>query len=141
MFKVKKLYDDAKLPIKANNGDAGFDIFSRLNITLMPQERYKFPLGFALECPDGYMVLIQSKSGLADKNGILTIGNVIDSGYRGECHAILYNSSQQPVTFIEGQKIAQMILVPCYTDKNYVIVDNLSISERESNGFGSTGEF
>ena len=141
MLKIKRLKDNIKFPIKMKEGDAGFDVFSTENITICPGERHKFPLGFALEFPFGNVVLIQEKSGMAINDGILTIGNIIDSGYRGECHVILFNSSQSSVYIKEGQKIAQLLLMPCYTGNKIIEVNELSKTERENNGFGSTGKF
>ena len=140
MLKVKRLKSNIKLPIKMKEGDAGFDVFSTENVTIGPGERYNFSLGFALEIPIGNVVLIQERSGMANNNGVLTIGNVIDSGYRGECHAILFNSSQLSVQIKKGQKIAQLLLLFGYTGKNIEEVEELSDTERGNNGFGSTGK-
>ena len=140
MLKVKRLKSNIKLPIKMKEGDAGFDVFSTENVTIGPGERYNFSLGFALEIPIGNVVLIQERSGMANNNGVLTIGNVIDSGYRGECHAILFNSSQLSIQIKKGQKIAQLLLLFGYTGKNIEEVEELSDTERGNNGFGSTGK-
>lgn len=140
MLKVKKLREDVKLPVKAREGDAGFDVFSTREVLIEPGEIFKFPLGFALEFDPGNVVLIQEKSGMA-VNGISTIGNVIDSGYRGECHAILLNSSKLSVWIKVGQKIAQMLLMPCYTGDKIVEVKELSETARGEGGFGSTGKY
>ena len=140
MLKVKRLKSNIKLPIKMKEGDAGFDVFSTESVTIGPGERHKFSLGFALEIPIGNVVLVQERSGMANNNGILTIGNVIDSGYRGECHAILFNSSQLSIYIKKDQRIAQLLLLPCYVEKEIIEVDKLTSTERENNGFGSTGE-
>ncbi|MBU0778260.1 dUTP diphosphatase [Patescibacteria group bacterium] len=140
MLKIKRLREDVKLPVKAREGDAGFDVFSTKEILIGPGETFKFPLGFALEFDPGNVVLIQEKSGMA-VNGILTIGNVIDSGYRGECHVILLNSSKLSSWIKMGQKIAQILLVPCYTGNEIVEVTELSDTERGGDGFGSTGKY
>jgi len=140
LLKIKRLHKNVKLPIKAKEGDAGFDVFSNEKIMIGPGERHKFALGFALEFPSNNVVFIQEKSGMA-VNGILTMGNIIDSGYRGECHAILFNTSQKAITIEKEQKIAQMLLMPCYTGKEMIEVNELSETEREEDGFGSTGKF
>jgi dUTP pyrophosphatase len=141
--KIKLLSEFAKWPDKAYEGDGGYDVFSNSpTIILGFGERFKFQLGFAIELPPGWVALIQEKSGMAVNNGILTMGNVIDSTYRGECHAILCCLNDKPVEINHGQKIAQMLIVPCYSDKYYVMVaqdEELSISSRRDKGFGSTG--
>jgi dUTP pyrophosphatase len=140
MFKVQVLKDGC-LPTKAHNGDAGFDVYSASDLDIMigPGERYKFPVGIAIELPLGFMALVQGKSGLAAKDGITTIGNVIDSGYRGQVHAILLNTSQVSITIKPRQKLAQLIVIPCYTDYVFEVVNTLTESTRGADGFGSTG--
>lgn len=138
--KIKLLSEFAKFPDKAHIGDAGFDVFSNSpTIILGFGERFKFQLGFAIELSPGWVALIQEKSGMASNNGIITMGNIIDSTYRGECHAVLCCLNFTPVEIVHGQKIAQMIIVPCYTEQYYHIVPVLSSSSRGENGFGSTG--
>jgi dUTP pyrophosphatase len=140
MFKLKMMHDGVKVPTKAHDGDAGWDVYSHSPlVTIGFGERYKFRLGFAIELLDGWMALIQGKSGLANDHGIFTIGNVIDSTYRGECHAILMCMAQTPATIKPGQKVAQMLIIPCYTGTKYEIVDELSETSRGNGGFGSTG--
>jgi dUTP pyrophosphatase len=129
-----------RMPYKEYHGDAGWDVFNYSpDRILIPGERFKFPLGFAIEIPENWVALIQGKSGLSVNNGITTIGNVIDSTYRGQCHATLLNTGNEPVVIRRGQKIAQMLIVPCYTGKYYKIVDELSKTDRGTGGFGSTG--
>jgi dUTP pyrophosphatase len=141
MFKVQVLKEGC-LITKAHHGDAGFDLYnaSDLDIMIGPGERYKFPVGIAIELPLGFMALVQGKSGLAAKDGITTIGNVIDSGYRGQVHAILLNTSQVSITIKPRQKLAQLIVIPCYTDYVFEVVNNLTESTRGADGLGSTGK-
>jgi len=140
LVKIMPIYQDSKLPTKAHDGDAGFDVYNiDKPLILGFGERYRIPLGFAIEIPPGWVALIQEKSGLATNSGIMTIGNVIDSGYRGECHATLVCLSQKPVTIERGQKVAQMLILPCYTGKTYEVRSLLEDTERGSKGFGSSG--
>jgi dUTP pyrophosphatase len=140
MFKIKLLYDGAIAPRKEKDLDAGWDLFNAgADYKLYPQDRYAFPLGFALELSARWMGMISEKSGMAIKQGIITIGNVIDAGYRGECHAILFNSSGNILNIKHGQKIAQLLVIYCDTGKEYELVTELSDSDRGIGGFGSTG--
>lgn len=139
MFKIKPLYEDVILPHKAHIGDAGFDVYATKSLFLELGSRETLGLGFSVEIPEGYMILIQEKSGQAKNKGLLTIGNVIDSGYRGEVHVIILNTGDFKIKIIKGQKIAQMILIPCYTGTDYEIVKTLSESNRGGDGLGSTG--
>jgi dUTP pyrophosphatase len=140
MFKIKPLKPVTILPKKAYDGDAGFDVFNNeASMVIWPDEKRKIKLGFAIELPEGYVALIQEKSGMAFKNGFITIGNVIDATYRGECHAIVWNTGDRPITIELGTKVAQMLIMPCYTGSAYLVVDELSESTRGEDGFGSTG--
>jgi len=140
VLKFKKLRDDVKLPTRAKAGDAGLDVYSaeEFTVNIKSGRMHKFALGLACEFPDGHVLLTQAKSGLAARYGVTTLGNVIDSGYRGEIHAILLNTGNDNVIIDPGEKIAQLILMPCWTGQPKE-VKNLSDSERGSGGFGSTG--
>ena len=140
MFRIKPMHPIIYYPTKAHDGDAGFDVYSHSPTQVLGLgERYRFRLGFSLELPSGWMALIQEKSGMALNSGLFTIGNVIDSGYRGEVHAIICCMSESSVTIECGQKIAQMLILPCYTGKEYQIVEDLTESPRGEKGFGSSG--
>ena len=140
MFKIKLLSPDSIGPQKAFSGDAGFDVYNHSKtVRLGFGDRFKFQLGFALELPPGWFALIQERSGMAIDSGILTIGNVIDSTYRGEIHAILCCFGHRLIEIQEGQRIAQMIVIRCYTEPDYMITSELSLSFRGRSGFGSTG--
>lgn len=139
MIKVKILNEDAVVPTKVYQGDAGFDVFSPIDVSVEPGSRKKIGLGLSVEIPDGYFLMMAEKSGMANNDGIISIGNIIDSNYRGEIHVVLFNSSKKRIDIKKCSKLAQMILIPCYTGKDIEVVDSLSNSNRGSGGFGSTG--
>ena len=141
MIKIKIVNEKAITPKKAYMGDAGFDVYSLEDKTLYPLERYKFRLGFCVEFPENYVLMICDKSGLAVNYGLSTIANIIDSTYRGEIHVVMINLSENIVEIKQGQKIAQMLLLPCYTGQEIFEIENLSSSSRGSGGFGSTGAY
>lgn len=138
-LKVKKLNQCSKIDNPAKKGDAGFDCFSAVDVLVDPQERVKVPLGIAIEIPTGYVALVNQKSGLAVKLGMDTSGNVIDSSYRGEIHAIVFNNSKKSFWIKKGEKICQLLIHKCYTPE-VEFVGELSDTERGSDGFGSTGK-
>lgn len=140
MLKVKLLRESAIAPTKAYPGDAGYDVYTDEDFYVTPFGNFKVPLGFAMELPDHWVGIITEKSGLAMQNMIHTIGNIIDCNYRGEVHAILMNNSHKTVQFKKGQKVAQMLIMPCYTGNDLVIVTELSDSTRGERGFGSSGK-
>ncbi len=138
-LKIKKVHPDARIPQYAHYGDAGFDLYTPVSLTIEPGERKSIPLGIALEIPYGYAGLLLDKSGLSHKHGLKSFGGVIDSGYRGELHAGLMNLTDMPYTFEAGDKIIQMLIMPVETVE-IIEADELNESERGTGAFGSSGK-
>ena len=110
VLKIKRLDKELPLPTYAYIGDAAFDLLSREDVVIEPGERKGIATGLAVEVPFGYVGLIWDKSGLAIKNGLKTLGGVVDSGYRGEVLVGIINLSKVTHTFKKGEKVAQMII-------------------------------
>ena len=138
LLKVKKLHPDAKLPKRGSVSAAGLDLYSLEDVELKPQERKLISTGIAVEIPEGYFGLIKDRSGFAVKHGLHCLAGVVDSDYRGEVKVVLINLGNEPVKIEKHTRIAQMIIIP-YLDVKVVEVDELSDSERQDKGFGSTG--
>lgn len=141
IIKVKRIHPDAKLPSYAHEGDAGMDIFSVEEYYLKPGERKLFRTGITYELETGYVSLIWDKSGLAAKNGIKTMGGVIEYTYRGELCIVLLNTSDKEFHVEVGDKIAQMLIQPIITAKIEELKNSEELSEsaRGAGAFGSSG--
>lgn len=131
-------YNKEFLPKFSKVWDAWIDVRSMIDVSLPPKWWYKIPLGFWLELPEGYFARIEWRSGYAVKFGIDTIGNIIDSNYRWEIHAILMNNSNQLVEIRKWDRIAQMIIQK-YEICNFNVVEHLSETNRGIDWFWSTG--
>jgi dUTP pyrophosphatase len=138
-IKAKKLNKDAIVPTHLLHGDAGLDLHSIEDVSLAPGERFAVPTGLAFELPEGYVALIWDKSGLALRDGIKTMGGVIEYTYRGEYKVIILNTSSKDFHIKKGDKIAQMLVQPIMS-VDVEEVDTLSESERGTHGFGSADE-
>ena len=138
-LKIKKLDSEAIVPCYSHPDDAGFDLFSIKDIEIAPRSRVQIPTGIAMEIPEGFVGLIWDKSGLSHKNGLKTLGGVIDAGYRGEVKVGLINLSSEIYLLEKGHKVAQMIIQKKETCE-IVEVDELSDTSRGEGGFGSTGK-
>ncbi len=138
-LKIKKLNPDGRLPAYAMPGDAGLDLFSAGDFVLRAGEKGAVPTGIAMEIPDGFVGLVWDKSGLAIKNGLKTLGGVIDSGYRGEVLVGMINLGPADFTFAKGNKVAQM-LIQKVERPEIVEAAELSEAERGDKGFGSSGK-
>lgn len=137
-LKIKKLNPEAKLPSYAHPGDVGLDLFSLETYELQPGERRIFFLGFALEFPNGFAVLVKDKGSLPKNGGIHTMGGVYDAGYRGEYNVNLINLGQEPYVIEKGDKIAQLVVMPVEI-ATLEEVEEMSESSRGDGRFGSTG--
>ncbi len=137
-MKVKLLKKEAKAPFKKRFGDSAFDVYSCEDKMLLPGERYQFKLGIAVEVSSNYTVMVQERSGMALNHGVFTLGNIIDSNYRGEISAILLNTGAAPYEVKMGDRIAQLLVLPIF-NSHVETVDTLSNSDREAQGYGSSG--
>lgn len=139
ILKFRRLTEEARIPEYAHTDDAAFDVYSLETATLNPGERHAFQTGITSEIPPGWYVSIRDKSGLALKQGIHTLGGVIDAGFRGEWAIILINLGSEAVTIEKGDKVAQGMFEQV-VHPEIQEVEELSDSERGTGGFGSTGK-
>lgn len=140
-LKIVRVRDSVPMPKYDLSGDAGFGLFVGEKITLAPMERAAINTGYKMEIPKGCVGIIYERSGLSFKHGIITYGNVIDSGYRGEVRVGAMNLGKEPYTFEPGHKVAQMIIHDYCEMKFKEVKDGeLSASDRGERGFGSTGK-
>jgi dUTP pyrophosphatase len=137
-IKFKKLNNSAIVPSFNCEGDAGMDIYCDSDFVAMPGKIVSISTGISMELQKGYVALIWDRSGLAVKNGIKTMGGVLDSGYRGEIKIIITNFSNEKLEIKKGSRVAQM-LIQKYEVPDIEVVEELSGSERGDGGFGSSG--
>lgn len=137
---VQLLHPRARLPWRAHPGDGGSDLHAVEAIVIPPGERRVVPTGIALAIPEGYAGLVQPRSGLAFKHGIMVVNapGLIDAGYRGEVRVCLYNSGDVPFSIAPGDRVAQLVVQRVETPE-YGAVETLLDTQRGSGGFGSTG--
>ena len=136
----RRLRDDAVVPVRAYEGDAGLDLTACDRVELGPGERALVGTGLAVAIPEGYAGFVQPRSGLAAKNGLTIVNTpgLVDSGYRGELKVILLNTDERHPFVVEpGMRIAQLVVLEL-PDVDPVEVDELPASERGVRGFGSS---
>lgn len=138
---ITRLDPDLPLPRYAKPGDAGADVYSRIDYELKAGERALIPTGIAIALPDGYVALMHPRSGLAIKYGISMVNTpgTIDAGFRGELQIILINHDLKETFSIKrGDRIAQIVFQKVERAE-FVEVESLPGSGRADGGFGSTG--
>lgn len=127
---------------------ACFDICAALDrpVTLRPGERIKCPTGIKIAPENPFWCRINGRSGLAANHGIIPVGGIIDTDYRGEIMVILLNTNPvggETYTINSGDKIAQGEF-PFPYKANFKEISGTEfdklITFRGENGFGSSGK-
>ena len=140
---VHRLDEQLPLPAYEHPGDAGLDLYSRIDAELAPGQRFLIPTGIAIALPEGFVGLVQPRSGLALKQGLTVLNSpgTIDAGYRGELSVLLINHDRAQSVFISrGDRIAQL-LIQEVVFAQIMEVSSLPGTHRGSGGYGSTGGF
>ena len=136
---MKIKLDGARMPVKAHDADAGYDLFARDTKVVPARGGEVFDTGVHIELPAGTVGMLKSKSGLNVKHGITSEG-VIDVGYTGSIVAKLYNHSNEDYIVRVGDKITQLVVLPLADVGELELVDEFEETERGDNGFGSSGK-
>lgn len=136
----KRLSKNAKLPTRGTDNSAGLDLYSAVDISILPHERGFVPLDLKLIIPQGCYGRMASRSGLCNKKGIDIKAGVIDADYRGNLNVILKNDSEDPFEITQGMRIAQLICEKIEYPE-IIEVNEVNETERGEKGFGSTGYF
>ncbi len=138
---VAKLKEEALLPTRAHEGDAGLDLYACEAAHIGPGERWSVGTGVGVEIPEGHAGLVLPRSGLARDHGIALVNapGLIDSGYRGELRVLLLNTDPAETFRVEpGERIAQLLITPIATP-DPLEAATLTDSVRGEGGFGSSG--
>lgn len=131
-----KVLEGGTLPTRAHKEDAGFDLYSPVDVILNHITNI-IKLGVCVEIPKGYVGFIMGRSSL-NKKGVVCLTGVIDSGYTGEI-AVVLNTIGTLARIKKGDRIAQLVVTKLADIDDAVAVDSLEDSERGAGGFGSTG--
>jgi dUTP pyrophosphatase len=125
--------------IVPKEGDAGFDLRAAEASLIEPGGQVLLSTGLFFAIPLGWVGIVKDRSSMASK-GLYTHGGVIDAAYRGELKVIISNRGLEPYKIACGDKIAQLVIVPCLTNAHEVnSKELLSVTDRGEGGFGSTG--
>ena len=140
---IKKTNKEVITPKYKTDGSSGVDLSAFLDkeIVIKPNSSELIPTGLQVAIPEELEIQIRPRSGLAAKEriGVLNSPGTIDSDYRGELKIILFNHSNKDFIINNGDRIAQMVLVPIFK-MEFEEVDSLPDTVRGQGGFGSTGK-
>jgi len=139
---IKKMNENAVIPTYGSELSAGCDLYSAIdkNIEIKPGETKLITTGIGMEIPGGYVGLVYARSGIATKQGLAPANKVgvIDADYRGEIMVALHNHSNETRIVEPKERIAQLVIAP-YIKADFKEVDELEVTDRGGNAFGSTG--
>ena len=140
---IKKTNKEVTTPKYKTDGSSGVDLsaFLEKKVVIKPNSSELIPTGLQVAIPEELEIQIRSRSGLAAKEsiGVLNSPGTIDSDYRGELKIILFNHGKEDFIINNGDRIAQMVLVPIIK-MEFEEVDSLPDTVRGQGGFGSTGK-
>ena len=140
---IKKTSKEVITPKYKTDGSSGVDLsaFLEKKVVIKPNNSELIPTGLQVAIPEELEIQIRPRSGLAAKEsiGVLNSPGTIDSDYRGELKIILFNHSNKDFIINNGDRIAQMVLVPILK-MEFEEVDSLPETIRGQGGFGSTGK-
>lgn len=139
-IRFTKLNENARVPQKAHDDDAGFDLYASESVTVPARGFASVPTGLSIELPEGTEAQVRPRSGLAARYGVTVLNapGTIDAGYRGEVKVLLVNHSDTDFEAENGMRIAQLILSPVLKAR-FIESEELTQSDRGTGGFGSTG--
>ena len=167
-LEFKKLSKDATTPERGRL-DAGYDIFAAETVILEPQEKAVIKTDIAVNIPEGYVGLLTSRSGVSSKTHLVIETGKIDAGYQGNLGINIkndvlpyasgfktnrYKNTRNEDVYVEdgkttykigtyqinkGDKLAQLVIVPIWTPELKEVEEFSNVSERGTDGWGSTG--
>lgn len=139
-IQIKLLTNEALVPKKQHELDIGYDLASVENTTLLSKQVTLVRTGLSISLPPGVAGFVLPRSGLATKHQITLINSpgLIDPGYTGEILIPLINHSDVSYNISKQERVAQLVLVNS-DNVEFDVVDELNVTERSSDGFGSTG--
>lgn len=148
-LRIQKLHPAAQVPMYATEGSAAFDLYAatvnghqHTGDLVYPGHPVIAGTGLAFEVPDGYMLEIRSRSGLAFRYGVEAFHGTIDADFRGEVKVLLtcahLDDDTPPIKINPGDRIAQAALVPVPRCA-FEVAEQLTLTDRGDGGFGHTG--
>ena len=128
-------------PTRAHDDDAGLDLYVHGDYVLGPGQTIDLDLGVAIKSDAGLWTLLTARSSTMRNKGLIIAQGVIDPGYTGPLYATAYNITDSDVTIKNGDRVAQLIVLPNLTEQTTLRhVSRLPDTERGTKGFGSSGQ-
>ncbi|KAG6537734.1 hypothetical protein ZIOFF_002830 [Zingiber officinale] len=135
---IKRISSLAVLPQRRTAGSAGYDLAISYPQEIAARTRSMMATGICIQVPKGTYARIAPRSSAALR-GLMIMGGVIDSDYRGELQIIVYNATDNDIFLDQQECIAQIILEKITTPPVREVAELANIT-RADQGFGSTSQ-
>ncbi|MEX1064004.1 MAG: dUTP diphosphatase [Candidatus Paceibacterota bacterium] len=140
-LKIKRIDKSLPLPEYKTSGAVAFDLYSRVDEKIKPKEIKLLPTNLVFEIPEGYFLLVASRSSTF-KKGIMMANNVgiVDQDFCGpedELRYAAYNFGPKAVQVKAGDRIAQAMLIPF---QRVSFNEKKNTKKKSRGGFGTTGK-
>ena len=137
-MKVKLLSEHATLPTRSYPTDSGLDLYTAVNVLIRPGRTVIIPTDIAIELPPNTEAQVRPRSGVTSKTKLRVQLGTIDNNYTGNIGIIVDNISDHSIKLPAGYKLAQLVVAPVIYPEIEEVAD-LEVTDRSTNGFGSTG--
>ena len=137
--RIKRIDKSIPLPKYESLGAVAFDLTARTTVEIKPKSIGRVPVNIVVEIPQGFMLLLNSRSSTPKKKGLIATIGFADQDFCGnndEIQIQFFNITNWPVFVEKGERLGQAALVPI-TQAEWEEVDNMEKEDR--GGFGSTG--
>lgn len=131
--------NNGTLPIKKYATDAGLDLYTAEEVTILPHQTVAVETDIQVQVPEGFWAIILPRSSMRQQG--LVISSVFDAGYNGSLSPLTTNASDKPLTLKAKERFCQLILLPLYPAAVTTVTAFEQISDRQNQGIGSTGKF
>lgn len=136
-LQIKLLSENATMPKRANETDSGLDLYVSETTVIEPQTTVAVKTDVAINLPYGYEAQVRPRSGKSLKTKLRVALGTIDLTYHKEIGIITDNIGDEPITIEQGERLAQLVIVPV-SYMQPIEVEQFEY-ESERGGFGSTG--
>ncbi|MGN5882733.1 dUTP diphosphatase [Staphylococcus simulans] len=136
-LQIKLLSENAATPKRANPTDSGLDLYVSETVNIPAHTTKIVKTDIAINLPYGYEAQVRPRSGKSLKTKLRVALGTIDQTYHKEIGIITDNISNEPITVKQGERLAQLVIVPV----SYMQPVEVEQFENESNrgAYGSTG--
>ena len=139
VLRVKRLSENAVLPVRGSGLAAGYDLASAEDIVVPARGKAIAKTDLAMAIPLGHYGRIAPRSGFSWKKHTDIGAGVIDADYRGNVGVVIFNHSDEDISVSQGDRVAQLIIEQISTPVVEDVEGELDDTQRGEGGFGSTG--